>query len=288
MRSMRFTKMHGLGNDYVYVNGFAETLGDPSAMAVKVSDRHFGIGGDGLVMILPSEVADVRMQMFNADGSEGRMCGNAIRCVAKFAHERGIATDNPVRIETASGVKTIQKVIEGDAVTAATVDMGEPILTPSRRAGGDSRRRERPDRRSFDGRARRPAGAGRSHVQSRWAIRTQSSTADAVDAVELTRIGPILERAAVFPDRINVQLRAGDLAGRGPDADLGAGQRNHAGLRHGGVGGLRCRRAHGPVRARRARPHCPAATLRIEWRESDNHVFMTGPASEVFEGEWVG
>src|SRR5437016_10051426 len=128
MLIMRFTTMHGIGNDYVYVNGFAETVADPVAVAKEVSDRHFGIGSDGLILILPSKVADVRMQMFNADGSEGEMCGNGIRCVAKYAYERGLSKNNPMRIETGRGVLTLDLKTAGGKVEWVTVKMGTPIL----------------------------------------------------------------------------------------------------------------------------------------------------------------
>src|SRR5918995_4090670 len=125
---MKFTKMHGIGNDYVYVNGFEERVDDPGAVARAVSDRRFGIGSDGLILILPSDKADVRMRMFNVDGSEGEMCGNAIRCVAKYAWERGLTRHNPMRVETGRGVLTLAlKVVEGKA-REVTVNMGEPIL----------------------------------------------------------------------------------------------------------------------------------------------------------------
>ena len=125
---MKFTKMHGIGNDYVYVNGFAEQVENPSKVAEQVADRHFGIGGDGLILILPSETADVRMQMFNADGSEGEMCGNGIRCVAKYAYEHDLARANPLRVETLRGILPIALTLAGDRVDEATVDMEEPIL----------------------------------------------------------------------------------------------------------------------------------------------------------------
>src|ERR1700712_4138557 len=116
---MTFTKMHGLGNDYVYVNGFAETVADPAAVAKKVSDRHFGIGSDGLILILPTPDADVRMRMFNADGSESEMCGNGVRCVAKYAYDHGLAMANPMRVETGRGVLSIAlDVVEGKVRTA--------------------------------------------------------------------------------------------------------------------------------------------------------------------------
>src|SRR6266480_1619062 len=126
---MRFTKMHGIGNDYVYVNGFVENVADPSAVARKVSDRHFGIGSDGLILILPSDKADVRMRMFNADGSEGEMCGNGIRCVAKYAYDHGLSRANPMRIETGRGVLSLDLKTNGsDKVELVTVNMGEPIF----------------------------------------------------------------------------------------------------------------------------------------------------------------
>src|SRR5271163_2723637 len=125
---MKFTKMQGIGNDYVYVNGFAETVGDPARVARGVSDRHFGIGADGLILILPSKQADVRMRMFNADGSEAEMCGNGVRCVAKYAFEHGITKSNPIRVETGRGMLTLQLQIEGPKVRSVTVDMGKPIL----------------------------------------------------------------------------------------------------------------------------------------------------------------
>src|SRR5438046_4610160 len=126
---MRFTKMHGIGNDYVYVDGFAEKVADPADVARKVSDRHFGIGSDGLILILPSDKADVRMRMFNADGSEGEMCGNGIRCVAKYAFEHGLSKSNPMKIETGRGVLKLDLGIDNGKVEQVTVNMGEPRLS---------------------------------------------------------------------------------------------------------------------------------------------------------------
>src|SRR3954464_8249629 len=125
---MKFTKMHGIGNDYVYVNGFEERVDDPGAVARAVSDRHFGIGSDGLIMILPSDKADVRMRMFNADGSEGEMCGNGVRCVAKYAFDHGLTKNNPMRVETGRGVLSLALVIRGGKVEEVTVNMDQPIL----------------------------------------------------------------------------------------------------------------------------------------------------------------
>jgi diaminopimelate epimerase len=126
---MRFTKMQGLGNDYVYVNGFTERVDDPAAMAQRVSDRHFGIGADGLILILPSDKADVRMRMFNADGSEAEMCGNGVRCVAKFAFDHELSKANPMRVETGRGVLSLSLELSEAKVSTVQVNMGTPILT---------------------------------------------------------------------------------------------------------------------------------------------------------------
>src|SRR6185295_12943602 len=125
---MRFTKMHGIGNDYVYVNGFSENVADPVATAIKVSDRHTGIGSDGLILILPSDKADVRMRMFNADGSEGEMCGNGVRCVAKYAFDHGLSKNNPMKVETGRGVLSLALDVHGGQVDQVTVNMAHPIL----------------------------------------------------------------------------------------------------------------------------------------------------------------
>src|SRR5581483_4949484 len=128
MATLEFTKMHGCGNDYVYVVALKARPADPAALARRVSDRHFGIGGDGLIMLAPSRAGDIRMEMYNADGSRGDMCGNGIRCVARLAYERGIVRKNPMIVETDAGLKTILLRISDGRVTGATVDMGEPIL----------------------------------------------------------------------------------------------------------------------------------------------------------------
>ena len=130
MGTLRFTKMHGCGNDYVYINCFEETVEDPAALAVRLSDRHKGIGGDGVILICPSDVADAQMRMFNLDGSEGKMCGNGIRCVAKYVFDHGIARKEELKIETLSGVKTCLIHEENGEAVSVTVDMGEAILRP--------------------------------------------------------------------------------------------------------------------------------------------------------------
>ena len=130
MGNLRFTKMHGCGNDYIYINCFEEQVEDPAALAVRLSDRHKGIGGDGVILICPSEVADAKMRMFNLDGSEGKMCGNGIRCVAKYVFDHRIAHKEELRIETLSGIKTCRVHEENGQAVSITVDMGDAILTP--------------------------------------------------------------------------------------------------------------------------------------------------------------
>src|SRR5689334_14325780 len=130
LQNMKFTKMHGIGNDYVYVNGFEEQIADPAEVAREVSDRHFGIGSDGLIMIVPSDKADVRMRMYNADGSEAEMCGNGVRCVAKYAFDHGLTRNNPMKVETGRGVLTLDLKLSGGKVELVTVNMGQPILEP--------------------------------------------------------------------------------------------------------------------------------------------------------------
>ena len=279
---MNFTKMHGLGNDYIYINGFDQAVDDPAALAVRVSDRHFGVGGDGLVLILPSEEADVRMRMFNADGSEGMMCGNAIRCVAKYAHQRGLATMNPVRVETASGVKVIDKVIDGELVTGATVDMGEPILVPADVPVQIDGQTDAPivDL-SSEGLADLPVAVGMTCVS--MGNPHVVVYCDDVDAVPMTEVGPVLETAAIFPDRINVHyvevIGPGEVKMRTWERGSGITLACGTGASAVCVAGVLAGKS-----GRNVLVHLPGGDLEIEWREENNRVYMTGPATEVFDG----
>jgi len=280
---MQFTKMHGIGNDYVYVDGSRQAVADPPAVARAVSDRQFGIGSDGLILILPSDCADVRMRMFNADGSEGKMCGNGIRCVAKYAWDHGLARKNPIHVETASGIKTIDLQVGADGTAAAaTVDMGPPMLKPADIPA---------DFPAEDGKiVDAPLTAG----GRKFAITCVSMgnphaiiyTDDAA-AVDLEKYGPAIELHPKFPERINVHfvqvhspaevtMRTWE---RGSGVTLACGTGASAVV----VAGVLTGRG-----GRRALVHLPGGDLDIEWRESDNHVMMTGPAKEVFEGQWFG
>ena len=281
---MKFTKMHGLGNDYVYVNGFAETVADPAAVARKVSDRHFGVGGDGLILILPSDKADVRMRMFNADGSEGEMCGNGVRCVAKYAYDHGLTKNNPMRVETGRGVLALDLVTSQNKVEQVTVNMSEPILSlpdiPVDRDKVVKAVREHEYRLSLNQSNELVDAAFVSMGNPHAVVFT-----DDVKAVDLPRVGPIIEHHKAFPRRINahwaqvhsrreITMRTWE---RGSGITLACGTGACAVL----VTAVLTGRAD-----RKALLHLPGGDLTIEWREADNNVYMTGPATEVFSSEW--
>lgn len=298
---MRFIKMHGIGNDYVYVNGFTERVADPAALAIKVADRHFGVGGDGLIMVLPPEQgvnADVRMRMFNADGSESEMCGNGVRCVCKLSHDHGITRANPMRVQTGRGVLTLRySTNTAGKVDLITVDMGEPILDAGKvpvKIGmiPDNSRVVNFSLSEFV----------RDHVELRqpWADAagldrhiTCVSMGNPhvmlyckdVSKIPLELIGPVLEKDARFPRRINVhfvQIHSGGEVTmrtweRGSGITLACGTGASAVC----VAGVLTAQTDRKILA-----HLPGGDLTLEWRESDGHVYMTGPATEVFQGEW--
>lgn len=277
---MRFTKMQGAGNDYVYVNGFEQALADPAAVAKAVSDRHFGVGSDGLILILPSQAADVRMRMFNADGSEGRMCGNGIRCVAKYAYDHGLSRANPMRVETAAGVKTIDLRLTGGKVSAATVDMGEPILRPA----------DIPVNLPGERAVNVPIQAG-GNLYAMTCVSMGNPHAiiyvEDVAAVDLERVGPQIERHELFPQRVNVHFvraqSAAEVAMRTWERGSGITLACGTGASAVCVAGVLTGQSGRSILA-----HLPGGDLELEWRESNNHVYMTGPAAEVFTGDWPG
>jgi diaminopimelate epimerase len=281
---MKFTKMHGLGNDYIYVNGFAETVANPAETARRIADRHFGIGGDGLILILPSDRADVRMRMFNADGSEGEMCGNGVRCVAKYSYDHGLSKSNPMRVETGRGVLTLDLTTENGKVTWVTVKMGEPILALA----------EIPVDASKIVNGARPHEYRLSIAQGNELLdATFVSTGNPhaimyvseVKAVDLPRIGPMVERHPAFPRRINahwVQVHSpGEVTMRTWERGSGITLACGTGASAVCVAGVLTGRTERQLLA-----HLPGGDLHLEWRESDNNVYMTGPATEVFSGEW--
>ncbi len=196
---LKFTKMHGTGNDYVYINCFEQKIDNPNELAIKVSDRHFGIGSDGLILICPSEVADVRMAMYNADGSEGMMCGNGIRCVAKYSYEHGLVDSDKITVETKSGIKTLDLTVENGEVTYVAVDMGMAILKPREIPVDDDgddfvKRKIDVDGKEYEITC---VSMGNPHA----VIFTKD-----IDNIDLEKIGPLFEHHKLFPEQINTEF----------------------------------------------------------------------------------
>ena len=276
---MKFTKMHGLGNDYIYVNAFEEKIEDPNALAVKISDRHFGVGSDGLVLIAPSEVADFQMLMYNADGSQGEMCGNASRCVAKYVYDHGMTDKNVVTLETLAGIKTLHMTVKDGEVDKVRVDMGAPktacedvpcllgsgVVKKARICALD---------REFE---ITPVNTGNPHGVI--------FLDEPVEEFDIYRYGPVLETHPAFPKKANIEfvnvlsrdrlrMRVWE---RGSGVTLACGTGSCAVLVAANLCGLADRRATIVL---------DGGELLDEWDEETGHVFMTGPATHVFDGEY--
>ena len=281
---MRFTKMHGISNDYVYVNGFAENVADPARVAIAVSDRHTGIGSDGLIMILPSDKADVRMRMFNADGSEGEMCGNGIRCVAKYAFDHGLTQNNPMRVETGRGVLSLALLTRSGKVEEVTVNMDQPILDLAKIPVD----REKVVAGSREHEYRLSMAQGNELVNATFVSMGNPHavifTPD-VKSLDLARIGPPLENHKAFPRRMNVHwaqvVSRDEVIMRTWERGSGITWACGTGACAVAVAGVLTGRTNRKILA-----HLPGGDLNLEWRESDGNVYMTGPATEVFSGEW--
>lgn len=278
--------MHGAGNDYVYVNCFKEPLPkDIPGLARKISDRHFGVGGDGLILICPSEIADARMRMFNADGSEAEMCGNGVRCVAKYVFDHGICQNDALRIETGRGVLSIELEVADRKVRRARVNMGEPILAPSQIPT------------TLPG---NPAFPGSPAVNVNLEVARQTLQVSCVSMgnphcitfVEelndhwVLAVGPCVEVDPHFPNRVNAEfvevlspremrMRVWE---RGSGETLACGTGACAVCVAGSLTGRT---------DRRVLIHLPGGDLELEWA-ADNHVYLTGEAVEVFSGVWNG
>lgn len=297
-RMLSFTKMHGIGNDYVYVNGFEETVDDPPRLARKIADRHFGVGADGLILLLPPVApgdADARMRMFNADGSEAEMCGNGIRCVCKLTHDLGISANNPMRIQTDNGVLLLAYTVGEDGkVAEVSVDMGEPVLDPRRipvALQGVERVINHPPQGLFDwasvGDDRWAKASGLDERMTCVSMGNPHAIffCSDVTAVPLASLGPLIEEHRIFPQRINVhfaEVRARDEIivrtwERGSGITMACGTGASAVC----VAGALTDRSD-----RKIVTHLDGGDLRLQWQTDNNHVIMTGPAEEVFRGEW--
>ena len=275
---LRFTKMHGCGNDYVYVNCFEEEVKDPVSLSIAISDRHFGVGGDGLVLICPSDRADAKMRMFNADGSEGKMCGNAIRCVGKYLYDHGIVRKTTVTIETLSGIKTLALFLKDGKVDSAQVNMGPAILIPS----------EIPVNLPGEQAVAVPVKiAGEEHTITCVSMGNPHCIVFGGDPYELDlpKIGPLFENDPLFPERVNTEfievlddhtlnMRVWE---RGSGETWACGTGACAAAVAAVLNGF-CKKGKDiSVRLR-------GGELTI--RYTGEAVFMTGKATEVFHGEW--
>jgi diaminopimelate epimerase len=270
-----FTKMHGISNDYIYVNAFTTKVPDPAAVAQKVSDRRTGIGGDGLILICPSDTAHARMEMYNADGSRGEMCGNGIRCIGKYVYEHGLARVNPLKVDTDAGLKTLFLELTNGRVSRVTVDMGEPILDgPRIPVAADGQIIDQPL--DVDGKSYwvTCVSMGNPHCVT---------FVDAVEPLELEKVGPRFEHHHFFPKRVNTEfiqvVSPTELSMR--VWERGSGETWACGT---GACAAAVAAALNHKAGRRVTIHLRGGDLEIEWRAEDNHVYMTGPAEEVFEG----
>jgi len=289
---MRFTKMHGIGNDYVYVNCLKEKVRNPAKLSQVISDRHKGIGADGLILICPSKKADVRMRMFNADGSEAEMCGNGIRCVAKYTYEHKLAKAGgtfsipgqkpypaSLNIETGRGVLTVGLVIDRKKkVQKVCVNMGQPILTP----------KDIPVNLAGEKIVERPIEVpGQSLLMTCVSMGNPHAVffCDDVKEIELEKIGPVIENHELFPNRTNVHfvkvISPGEFVMRTWERGSGITMACGTGACACAVAAVltgRCDRV--------CTAHLPGGDLDLNWCEKDNCVYMAGPAVEVFEGTW--
>jgi diaminopimelate epimerase len=274
---MKFTKMHGAGNDYIYINCFEETVVDPASLSVRLSDRHFGIGGDGIILICPSDIADFKMRIFNADGSEAEMCGNGIRPFGKYVHDKGLTDKTIVSVETLAGIKTLYMNLEDGAVRSVRVDMGEPIL--------DSEKI--PVTTKLSTFINQPVSAGdRTYMMTCVSMGNPHAVTfvNDVSKLDLHLIGPKFERHPLFPKRANIEFIEciDDKTLKMRVWERGSGETLACGT--GACASLVASVLNGKC-SRRAQLILLGGALDIEWNETDNHVYMTGNAELVFDGE---
>lgn len=275
-KKIHFTKMHGAGNDYIYVNTLLYDVNDPNSASIRWSDRHKGIGGDGLVLICrpTTDAADYRMRIFNADGSEAMMCGNASRCIGKYLYERGLTDKTEIKLETLSGIKTLMLHLdsEGKTVESVTVDMLEPLTENHRQYADLSGGILMAEGRRFEGTF---VCMGNPHFVT---------FLNDIDTIDIARYGAVMERDRNFPERCNIEFAQilSDGAIRTRVWERGSGITMACGT---GACATAVAAALTGQASRRSEIRMDGGTLQIEWRSADNHVYMTGPAEIVFDGE---
>jgi len=275
---INFTKMHGIGNDYVYIDAVNQNIENRDQLAVSMSDRHFGIGGDGIILICPSDVADFRMEMYNADGSQGKMCGNGIRCFSRFVYEKGLTDKTEIDVETLAGIKHVVMTEENGKITGITVDMGAPEFESSKIPV------------LFDGEEMvgQPITIGGMNFRATCVSMGNPHCVvyvDDVDNFPLEDIGPRFEMNPLFPDRVNTEF-----VRKLPDGSLqmrvwerGSGETWACGT--GACAVLASSVRNGVIDGRRAIVHLRGGDLDIRWDEETGSIFMTGGADFVFDGQ---
>ncbi len=277
---MRFTKMHGTGNDYVYVNCFEEFVEDPSALAVRVSRAHYGVGSDGLILICPSEVADFEMKMYNADGSESEMCGNGIRCVGKYVYDRGLTDKTTFTVMTGAGLKILRVRVQQGKAASVRVDMGAPEIRPELVPV------DLPGEKVLGHRLSVGSQVYEIHCVSMGNPHCVIFVKDP-DQVDVEQVGTLLENHPIFPNRANIEfvqvvdrqhlrMRVWE---RGSGETLACGTGACASL----VAAVLTGQAD-----RQAAMELLGGTLQLDWDFEDGHVYQEGPAEFVFDGEWLG
>ena len=274
---MKFTKMHGCGNDYVYVNCFEETVDNPSEVAKIVSDRHFGIGSDGLILICPSEKADFRMAMYNLDGSEGKMCGNGVRCIAKYVYDHHLTDKTRISLETLAGIKYLDLQVENGKVATVTVDMGEPILEAAKIPVTIPKDRIIDEPVDIDGKTWNMTCVSMGNPHAIVFV-------DDTQSLDLEKIGPALEKHPMFPEQVNTEfLQVLDRH----TVNMRVWERGSGETLACGTGA--CASAMACILNGKTEHevliHLLGGDLRITYDPDKNRIFMTGPATEVFSGE---
>lgn len=274
---MKFTKMHGIGNDYIYVNGFEEKVSDKPKLAKILSDRHFSVGSDGVIFINPSDKADFEMEMYNADGSRGEMCGNGIRCVAKYVYDNGMTEKNEISISTDAGIKTLKLSVKGGKADTVTVNMGSPILKPADipvQLPGEKIIAYPID---IDGKEFSVTCVSMGNPHAVVFVEDTKS-------LELEKIGPKFENHKAFPNRINTEFV--EITDRTHLKmrvwERGSGETLACGT--GACASLVCAVLNN-LSERKAEITLLGGKLTIEWSDKTDEVFMTGPAETAFTGE---
>ena len=275
---MKFTKMHGCGNDYVYVNCFEETIENPNETAKFVSDRHFGIGSDGMICIHPSDKADFRMAMYNSDGTEGAMCGNGVRCIAKYVYDYGLTDKTTITIETKGGIKELDLTVEDGKVTWVNVDMEAPVLEADKIPVIYDEEKKVIDKPVIvDGREYRITCVSMGNPHGVVFV-------DSVDDLDIEKLGPMFENHPMFPDRVNTEFIqvVDDHTIRMRVWERGAGETLAC-----GTGA--CASAYASYlnqkTGNKVLVHLLGGDLQIEYDEEKHTIFMKGPATKVFDGE---